>query len=157
MCTFLLHANKTETNCNPVNAEIIQPIVLGIIISARYYLGPASAKLSILHLHIYHVLFGKPFRAILAGGGPAGLILAHCLNAAGIDFVFLERRAVIVKPSGAALAIWPNCARLLDQLGLFERARDLCKPSNSSTSYNRNGRVLKKLPFYTFLEERYEH
>jgi 2-polyprenyl-6-methoxyphenol hydroxylase-like FAD-dependent oxidoreductase len=99
----------------------------------------------------------KPFRAIIVGGGPSGLALAQCLNAAGIDFVLLERRAVIVEPSGAGLGVWPNCARLLDQLGLFEKAIKLCKPMTTLTSYNPNGSLLKKIPFYTFMGKKYRH
>jgi cation diffusion facilitator CzcD-associated flavoprotein CzcO len=44
-----------------------------------------------------------PFRAIIVGGGPAGLAMGHCLDAAKIDYVILERREAIVEPSGAGL------------------------------------------------------
>jgi 2-polyprenyl-6-methoxyphenol hydroxylase-like FAD-dependent oxidoreductase len=43
------------------------------------------------------------FRAIIVGGGPSGLALAHCLHAAKIDYVVLERRKEIVEFSGAGL------------------------------------------------------
>jgi hypothetical protein len=44
-----------------------------------------------------------PFRAIIVGGGPSGLALAHCLHAAKIDYVVLEKRKAIVEFSGAGL------------------------------------------------------
>jgi len=99
----------------------------------------------------------KPFRVIIVGGGPSGLILAHCLNAAGIDFVLLERRSVLIEPSGAGLGVWPGCARLLDQLGLYDEAMKLCKPMTSFTSLNPDGSVLQRLPFYSVMGEKYRY
>ncbi|CAK7201566.1 hypothetical protein SEUCBS139899_004272 [Sporothrix eucalyptigena] len=66
------------------------------------------------------------FRAIIVGGGPVGLCLAHAFTLAGIDYVLLERRETPVEPSGFGLALWPHGVRILDQLGLLEEGREMC-------------------------------
>lgn len=63
-----------------------------------------------------------PFRAIIVGGGPVGLLMAHALNHAGLDWTILEREAQIPNPSGASVCLWPHSSRLLDQLGLLGEA-----------------------------------
>lgn len=68
------------------------------------------------------------FRAIIVGGGPAGLGMAHALTLAGIDYVLLERGNSVVVESGASLAMWPHSVRVLDQFGLLEEARGLYMP-----------------------------
>jgi 2-polyprenyl-6-methoxyphenol hydroxylase-like FAD-dependent oxidoreductase len=63
-------------------------------------------------------------KVIIAGSGPAGLVLAHCLLKAGIDdFVILERRKNPIDETGAGLGLWPHTVRILDQLGLLDEAR----------------------------------
>jgi 2-polyprenyl-6-methoxyphenol hydroxylase-like FAD-dependent oxidoreductase len=65
------------------------------------------------------------FRIILVGGGPVGLVAAHVFAAAGIDFVMLEQRDTIVPEQGAGIVLWPHTQRVLEQLGLMERIRDI--------------------------------
>jgi 2-polyprenyl-6-methoxyphenol hydroxylase-like FAD-dependent oxidoreductase len=50
----------------------------------------------------------RQFRAVIIGGGPVGLCLAHTLSLAGIDYVLLERRGKVVEESGFGLALWPH-------------------------------------------------
>jgi FAD dependent monooxygenase len=62
----------------------------------------------------------KPeFKVIIVGGSIAGLTLAHCLAQANIDHVVLEKRSAIAPQEGAFIGIWPNGARVFEQLGLF--------------------------------------
>jgi hypothetical protein len=68
----------------------------------------------------------RQFRAVIVGGGPVGLCLAHCLSHAGIDYVLLERRDTVVEESGFGLALWPHGVRVLDQLGLLEEGHEMC-------------------------------
>lgn len=59
------------------------------------------------------------FRAIIVGGGPAGLATAHALTVAGIDWVLLERQPNITTEVGASVVLLPHSLRFLDQLGLL--------------------------------------
>lgn len=65
------------------------------------------------------------FKVIIIGCGPIGLIAAHALHAAGIEFVLLERRTQIVEEIGASIIVWPHTLRVLHQLGLLEKALDI--------------------------------
>lgn len=61
------------------------------------------------------------FRVIIVGASVAGLTLAHCLEQAGIDYLVLEKYHTIDEtPIGGFLAIQPNGARILSQLGLYD-------------------------------------
>ncbi|WQF89220.1 Putative FAD-binding domain, FAD/NAD(P)-binding domain superfamily [Colletotrichum destructivum] len=60
-------------------------------------------------------------RVLIAGGSITGLSLALMLEQAGIDFLVLEGGPTIAPQVGAGLAFFPGGARILDQLGLFER------------------------------------
>jgi 2-polyprenyl-6-methoxyphenol hydroxylase-like FAD-dependent oxidoreductase len=97
----------------------------------------------------------SPFRVIIVGGGPTGLAAAHCLHAAGIDYVVLERRPKIVQPYGAALGLWPQGVRLLHQLHLVEAARKISSPMHLSYHMNPQGKELRKSPLFDVFQERF--
>jgi 2-polyprenyl-6-methoxyphenol hydroxylase-like FAD-dependent oxidoreductase len=59
-------------------------------------------------------------KAIIAGGGIAGLASATALEQAGWA-VSIHERAADIKPLGAALSLWPNATAALDRLGLLEQ------------------------------------
>ncbi|KAL7940463.1 hypothetical protein V8C42DRAFT_337432 [Trichoderma barbatum] len=61
------------------------------------------------------------FKVIIVGGGPSGLVAAHGLHLAGIDFVLLERRDSIIDHSGASVVLAPASMRILSQFGLREK------------------------------------
>ncbi|KAH8674159.1 hypothetical protein BX600DRAFT_495460 [Xylariales sp. PMI_506] len=92
-----------------------------------------------------------PFRVIIVGGGPVGLIQAHTLCRANIDYVLLERREEIISPLGAAILLWPQTLRLFDQLGLLNRAErishviDKIADTDASGSVFRNSTLLGKV------------
>ncbi|KAH8649257.1 hypothetical protein BX600DRAFT_474828 [Xylariales sp. PMI_506] len=67
------------------------------------------------------------FRVIIAGGSVAGLVLANALEAAGIDFVVLEKRE-IAPDLGASISLLYNAAGPFMQLGLWPRLRELTVP-----------------------------
>lgn len=62
----------------------------------------------------------RPFRVIIVGAGISGLTLAHLLLKAGIDFIVLEAHKDIGPPAGGSFGFWPNCARILDQIGCWD-------------------------------------
>ncbi|GKZ38461.1 hypothetical protein AbraIFM66950_010685, partial [Aspergillus brasiliensis] len=68
------------------------------------------------------------FRVIIVGGSLAGLTLSHCLNAAGIDNVVLEKHTDVTAQVGASIGILPNGGRILEQLGIYSRVEKLTEP-----------------------------
>ena len=82
------------------------------------------------------------FKVIIAGGGPVGLVAAHMLAKAGIDFDVLELRESVTADEGANLAFWPTTFRIFDQLGLLETL----KP---------HGSVIREKRIYTFKGEQF--
>ncbi|TLD25111.1 hypothetical protein PspLS_05949 [Pyricularia sp. CBS 133598] len=85
----------------------------------------------------------QSFQVIIIGGGPGGLMMAHMLSRAGIDWTLLERRddGGLVQP-GTALALWPQAARVLDQLGLLEEAEKLYLPLVGKINFTKDGTVV---------------
>lgn len=97
------------------------------------------------------------FKVIVVGGGPAGLGLAHCFSKAGIDYVVLERSDDICNTDGATLALWPHNGRILDQLGLLERAQKIdCKVKNK-INLKADGTVLQRNNMMEAIGQRYVH
>ncbi|QKX61834.1 uncharacterized protein TRUGW13939_08990 [Talaromyces rugulosus] len=74
-----------------------------------------------------------PLSVIIIGGAVSGLTLAHCMEAAGIDYVVLEKHNDICTNIGGSLALQPHGARVLDQLGLFEQLEKL---TNNITKFH---------------------
>ncbi|CAI7619657.1 unnamed protein product [Penicillium palitans] len=68
------------------------------------------------------------FKVIIVGGSISGLTLAHCLAKANIDHIILEKRAEIAPQEGAFIGIWPNGARILQQLGVYSSLEKLTAP-----------------------------
>lgn len=62
----------------------------------------------------------RPFKVVIVGAGLSGLLLAHLLTQASIDFVILEAHKNVVHPAGGSFGCWPNAARILDQAGIWE-------------------------------------
>lgn len=77
-------------------------------------------------------------RVIIVGGSIAGLTLAHSLHHSNIDFVVLEAGKEIAAQVGASIAIFPNGARILDQLGLYDDISAVSAPL-ISVSYRKEG------------------
>lgn len=64
------------------------------------------------------------FKVLIIGGGPVGLLAAHALSKAGIDFLVLEARPQIAEDVGASLVFLPYSMRVLAQLGLMDGLRE---------------------------------
>ncbi len=60
---------------------------------------------------------GKPAKAIIVGGGIAGLVAALCLNRAGVAVEVYEA-AREVRPLGVGINLQPHSVRILHELGL---------------------------------------
>lgn len=64
------------------------------------------------------------FKVIVVGAGPVGLVMAHALSKANIDFVVLEGRSQVLRDVGASLVLGPDSMRILSQFGLLDRLRE---------------------------------
>jgi 2-polyprenyl-6-methoxyphenol hydroxylase-like FAD-dependent oxidoreductase len=93
-------------------------------------------------------------RIIIAGGGPAGLVLGHALSKASIDFVILEKRYELIEASGAALGLWPHSVRVLDQLGLFDAALKIAPKMTKSINLGPKGELLDDTDMFTMIGEK---
>ena len=96
--------------------------------------GPLSSK---------RALDDMAFKIIIIGAGIAGLSLANMLKQAGIDFVVLEAYKDIERPAGGSYGIWPNAARILDQIECWENIQASCKPIEANHVRLPNGDPIK--------------
>jgi len=97
------------------------------------------------------------FKAIIVGGGPAGLITGHCLAKAGIDFEILESRAQHDINAGASNALWPQTVRVFDQLGLLDDARKIYAPVNYKENVLADGTVFCNNDLFAQIEIQHGH
>lgn len=81
-------------------------------------------------------------RVIIVGGSIAGLTLAQSLQASNVDFVVLEAWREIAPQVGASIAIFPNGARIFDQLGMYEDLDAISEKLASTTNWLENGKQL---------------
>ncbi|KAK0721257.1 hypothetical protein B0T21DRAFT_49734 [Apiosordaria backusii] len=65
------------------------------------------------------------FRVIIVGGSVSGLSLANMLEKFGIDYLLLEAHAEIAPQLGASMGLLPGGLRILDQLGCYDRVREM--------------------------------
>ncbi|RMJ09247.1 hypothetical protein CDV36_011123 [Fusarium kuroshium] len=83
------------------------------------------------------------FKVIVVGGGPVGLVAAHVLYKAGIDFIVLERRQNVVLDLGAALVLAPHNMRVMHQLGLYEKLVEIGEELLNTKGFLLNGHQFK--------------
>ena len=101
---------------------------------------------------------GKPkFKAIIVGGSVAGLTLAHTFDSAGIDYILLEARNTIAPALGATIVIQANGARILDQLGIYDRFSDMgiMTRMSKNTIRRSDGRIMGVNEWPKLMAERY--
>ncbi|KAJ5951712.1 Monooxygenase FAD-binding [Penicillium vulpinum] len=96
---------------------------------------------------------GSDFKVIVIGGGPIGLIAAHALLRADIDFVVLERRTSIVEDKGASLVIYSTTFRVMHQLGILESLLPLGGELDRHMSLTKDGHVFNESPRYRTIRE----
>lgn len=81
-------------------------------------------------------------RVIIVGGSVSGLTLAHALYHSNIDFVVLEAHDEIAPQVGASIVVFPNGARILDQLGLFDVISTLIEPLQKALTWTGEGKCM---------------
>lgn len=94
---------------------------------------------------------------VIVGGGPVGLVAAHALDKAGIDYVILEGRGEQEYEPGASLAVWPHNVRLLDQLGLLDEALQTYQPTLWKRNLRRDGSLLSKSNMFEAMQINHGH
>lgn len=83
------------------------------------------------------------FKVVVVGSGPVGMVAAHALSLAGIDFVILEHRHHVALDVGANLVLGPNSMRVMHQLGLFDALMAAGSRFDHQKVFNFAGRQLK--------------
>lgn len=86
----------------------------------------------------------KEFRVIVVGGSVAGLTLALTLERLGIDYVVLEARGQIDPQVGASIGIFFNGARILDQLGVYDKVLEHVDPPIWNEMITDEGRLVQR-------------
>ena len=81
----------------------------------------------------------RPFKVVIVGAGIAGLLLAHLFARADVDFVVLEAHDDIFCPFGGSFGIWPNGARILDQVECWKDVEEACAPLTANHIRNPDG------------------
>jgi len=94
-------------------------------------------------------------KVIIVGGSIAGLVLAHSLHHAGIDFVVLERRERVDPQVGASIGLFANGARILDQLGVYEDIQELIEPPSWLEVVTGEGQLVQKVDSPQLMHARY--
>lgn len=82
-------------------------------------------------------------QAIIIGGGIGGITAALALRRAGIDAHVYERVAAL-REVGAGLGVWTNAMRVLDQLGVGDRVREIARPLRIAEVASSSGKVLAR-------------
>lgn len=93
------------------------------------------------------------FRVIVIGGGPTGLIAAHALSKAGIDYVVLEAQPLLAKDVGASLVMLTYSIRVLSQLGLLDQLRTYGHEVMRWAQYTEAKMISEEWPGDTLVEE----
>ena len=90
----------------------------------------------------------KNLMAIVVGGGPVGLVAAHALSRAGIDFAVLESRSSPVIHEGSNLVMAADGMRTLGQLDLMDSLRKVSSELGVIGRVDHQGRNLGDLQWF---------
>lgn len=82
------------------------------------------------------------FKVIVVGAGPVGLVLAHALQASGIDYLLVEQRRQVPPEPAYGVFIWPQIMRILHQLGLLDVVSAVGQPMLQAIHRSMDGKVL---------------
>ncbi|KAE9365185.1 FAD/NAD(P)-binding domain-containing protein [Stipitochalara longipes BDJ] len=94
------------------------------------------------------------FRVLIVGAGPAGLIAAHALHQAGINFTILERRPNATPQLGGTVGLFPQSVRILNQLGLMQPLEALSVGAVNKTNIDiHTGKVMGSSPIFSIMKD----
>lgn len=96
----------------------------------------------------------SPFKVIIAGGSLGGLMLALCLEHAGIDFVLLEK-GDIGPQLGASIGFQPHSIKVFEQLGVWEDIKNTTVPILYRQHFDENGKCFEDSRLFADIYEKY--
>ncbi|KAF9128679.1 hypothetical protein BGW39_004851 [Mortierella sp. 14UC] len=96
-------------------------------------------------LTISHKKDHNAVKAVIVGGGIAGLSLAIMMAKAGIEYIILERSTGLESSIGSATVLGPPVLRLIEQIGLLPEIEAASKPLNGLTIVDGECRKLGRL------------
>ncbi|CZS93680.1 hypothetical protein WAI453_001167 [Rhynchosporium graminicola] len=94
-----------------------------------------------------------PFRVIIVGAGVAGLVLAHALEKASIDFILLDK-GIVAPPWGTSITIHPHGCRILHQIDCLDTVSALCSPMGLFFQRDQSGKELLSQGFFDAIARR---
>ncbi|KAJ1326171.1 FAD dependent monooxygenase [Microdochium nivale] len=97
------------------------------------------------------------FKVIIVGGGPVGLLTAHALHKADIDFILLERRNTCQTAQGSSIGLFPPTLRVLDQLGLYDAIMETNHKLVHKYVVTEEGKLFADMEIGTWIEECHGH
>lgn len=100
------------------------------------------------------IIMEERFHVVIVGGGLIGLLAAHILSRAGIQYVVLEKRKALVRDGGASIGLYPQTARIFDQLGLLEAIQKSWCPLSRKIVTNHVGSIYKDHPRFDWMREK---
>ncbi|KAF9095656.1 hypothetical protein BGX23_000156 [Mortierella sp. AD031] len=114
--------------------------------SARIPTGSSfSTTPSFSSIYPYSSLLEKPtFKVLIVGAGIGGLMLGHCLERAGIDYVILERMQALQVPK-ATIQLTSNTLHVMEQLGLIDEIMRIAKPISGIILRKHNMSIVGKM------------
>ncbi|KAG0377071.1 hypothetical protein BGX24_006752 [Mortierella sp. AD032] len=115
----------------------------------------SSTSSDIASIHTFGPRENSPCKVLIVGAGVGGLMLALCLERAGIDYVLLERTHQLPVPK-STIQLAANTLRAIEQLGLLEEVMQIAKPVSKMTLMKQNMSVTGRMDAL-FFKERYGH
>lgn len=82
------------------------------------------------------------FKVVIAGGSLGGLMLALCLERAGIDYILLEK-GEIGPQLGASIGFQPHSIKVFEQLGVWDDIKSVAQPSLYRQHFDESGKCFE--------------
>ncbi|KAG0294979.1 hypothetical protein BGZ96_000117 [Linnemannia gamsii] len=115
----------------------------------------SSTSSDVASIHTFGPREKSPCKVLIVGAGVGGLMLALCLERAGIDYIILERTQQLPVPK-STIQLGPNTLRAIEQLGLLDEVMQVAKPVSTLTLMKHNMTVTGRMDCL-FTKERYGH
>ncbi|KAK7699662.1 hypothetical protein SLS64_011435 [Diaporthe eres] len=94
------------------------------------------------------------FKVVIVGGSVSGLPLANMFEKFNIEYVLLEAHPEVAPQLGASMGLLPGGLRILDQLGCYDRIREIAGDCYYQPSLRLfNGRILDEKKPVSFSEQ----